>query len=130
MSMMVNHEEFETIKQKFLKTCILCESVKPPRVHHCRQCKRCIVRMDHHCPWVGNCIGLRNHKQFILFNLYVFTTCLTFIIHTLSFTAVCFFTKDSTKCPSYYPMASVAIIGVSFVLSIFFAMFTATMFVD
>ena len=130
MSMMVKVEEFDAMKQKFLRSCTHCQSVKPPRVHHCRQCNRCVVRMDHHCPWVGNCIGLKNHKHFILFNMYVFLTCLTFFVHTLSFSAVCFFSQENSKCTNSYPQYSKVIIGISFVFSIFFAVFTATMFVD
>jgi hypothetical protein len=26
--------------------------------------------MDHHCPWMNNCIGIKNQKAFLLFNLY------------------------------------------------------------
>ncbi|CAP34017.2 Protein CBG15806 [Caenorhabditis briggsae] len=29
--------------------CTRCDSLRPPRAHHCRVCKRCIRKMDHHC---------------------------------------------------------------------------------
>lgn len=50
--------------------CAKCCIVRQPRAHHCSVCKKCILRMDHHCPWTGNCIGLKNHKYFLLFLLY------------------------------------------------------------
>jgi hypothetical protein len=33
---------------------------------------RFVIRADHICGWIGNWVGKRNHKQFILFNFYGF----------------------------------------------------------
>lgn len=54
--------------------CSQCKIFKPPRTHHCTICQRCILRMDHHCLWIENCVGLRNHKYFLLFLLYLTIT--------------------------------------------------------
>jgi len=47
--------------------CIQCMARKPLRSKHCRICGKCVARSDHHCPWVWNCVGLNNHRQFIIF---------------------------------------------------------------
>jgi hypothetical protein len=33
---------------------------------------RFVIRADHICGWIGNWVGKRNHKQFMLFNFYGF----------------------------------------------------------
>mmetsp|Transcript_17651 Transcript_17651/g.49672 ORF Transcript_17651/g.49672 Transcript_17651/m.49672 type:complete len:340 (-) Transcript_17651:68-1087(-) len=58
-----------------LRYCTRCEGFKPPRASHCKDCGRCVMRMDHHCPWVNNCIGFRNQKHFVLFVLYATLVC-------------------------------------------------------
>lgn len=65
------------------RMCRRCQAYKPPRAHHCSICKRCIIKMDHHCPWVNNCVGIGNHKYFLLF---IFYTCLS-CVYSLTFLA-------------------------------------------
>ena len=51
------------------KKCPTCKIVKTPRVYHCSICDCCISVHDHHCPWVGTCIGQRNHRSFLMYGI-------------------------------------------------------------
>jgi len=56
-----------TSRRRYRNHCRRCVGYKPQRAYHCATCARCVVKMDHHCPWVNNCIGVGNHKLFLLF---------------------------------------------------------------
>ncbi|EEF31458.1 zinc finger protein, putative [Ricinus communis] len=53
-----------------MKQCEKCCTYKPPRAHHCRICRRCVLKMDHHCLWINNCVGYWNYKAFLILLLY------------------------------------------------------------
>ncbi|CAH8522847.1 unnamed protein product [Schistosoma rodhaini] len=50
-----------------IRFCNHCLLEQPLRCRHCPDCNRCVLKFDHHCPWVGNCIGERNHSAFVVF---------------------------------------------------------------
>jgi len=65
----------------FIGKCSKCGGSKPERTHHCRVCKRCVLKYDHHCPWINQCVGLYNERHFALFMAYV-------VIATFCFSAL------------------------------------------
>ena len=69
------NSEATTAPKPGMRLCRRCKAYKPRRAHHCSVCRRCIIKMDHHCPWVNNCVGIGNHKYFLLFVFYTFLSC-------------------------------------------------------
>jgi len=67
--------ELELGGRSEVKKCHRCDGPKPSRCHHCKVCRRCVLKMDHHCPFVNNCVGLRNHRFFIMFLLELVLAC-------------------------------------------------------
>jgi len=46
------------------------KDVRPERAHFCSVSEFDVLRMDHFCPWIGNCVGFRNYKFFLLLAIY------------------------------------------------------------
>ena len=61
--------------------CVSCKLVKPFGTKHCAVRDKCVARFDHYCPWMGNTIGKRNHRDFVVFLcLETFAMAVAFIV--------------------------------------------------
>jgi len=47
--------------------CTHCKIEQPIRTKHCKECEKCVNCFDHHCFWIGNCVGEKNHRLFVIF---------------------------------------------------------------
>lgn len=66
-----------------VKWCHTCKIFRPPRCSHCRICNNCIEKFDHHCPYIGQCIGMRNYKYFLLFISLTSMLCILVFVSSL-----------------------------------------------
>jgi len=66
-----------------LYLCPECEVIRTPRSKHCSVCNQCVERYDHHCPWVNNCVGIKNHRPFMVFLTFLIITILGTFIGTI-----------------------------------------------
>lgn len=67
-------DQFAMILDKAIKDgrnldyfCFFCRSLWSSTSVHCMICGRCVEGFDHHCVFVNNCVGYKNHANFLLF---------------------------------------------------------------
>ncbi|EEF30829.1 zinc finger protein, putative [Ricinus communis] len=104
-----------------LRFCQKCSHFKPPRAHHCRVCKRCVLRMDHHCIWINNCVGHANYKVFFVFVIYAVISCiysLVLLIGSLTIDPQKDEQQSSGSFRSIYVISGVLLIPLSVALGI------------
>lgn len=80
----------QPVLDPYYRYCTRDGIIKPMRAHHCRICNTCVLGYDHHCPWVGQCVGARNRRFFVVFlfwsslyTLYTFGLLIATIVHEL-----------------------------------------------
>ncbi|KAH3881445.1 hypothetical protein DPMN_005371 [Dreissena polymorpha] len=53
------------------KFCEECDTLTPPRSHHCNYCRGCVLKRIHHCFITGSCVGFWNQRYFVVAAFYV-----------------------------------------------------------
>ena len=73
-----SEDEIARNRRKY-RWCDICQAYQPESAVHCPNCNICVAGYDHHCVWMGACIGRKNMKQFVKFNL----TWLLFLVYAI-----------------------------------------------
>eukprot|EP00927_Polykrikos_kofoidii_P057523 TRINITY_DN51663_c0_g1_i1.p1 TRINITY_DN51663_c0_g1~~TRINITY_DN51663_c0_g1_i1.p1 ORF type:complete len:710 (+),score=77.69 TRINITY_DN51663_c0_g1_i1:54-2183(+) len=90
-----------------LRLCRTCKIRRPPRCSHCRYCDNCVLDFDHHCFWIGNCVGARNHKAFLMFLLSAcFGACVVIFVAFLDLAQSVFWAARNGDLPLWSWQAS------------------------
>ncbi|NXN06987.1 ZDH13 Palmitoyltransferase, partial [Indicator maculatus] len=67
----------------FRTFCASCLVRKPLRSMHCLACDSCVARYDQHSLWIGQCIGVGNHRYYLLFLSFLTMTGVCLLYGTL-----------------------------------------------
>lgn len=117
------------LRERLLKWCERCNAPKPPRAHHCRQCERCVMRMDHHCPWVSNCVGVANRKKFLLFVFYVWAMSMFYLAQFMWEGLACFVPQKECRLNQVNRWQAGALVA-ALCLALFFCLFAFVMLAE
>ncbi|XP_069713543.1 palmitoyltransferase ZDHHC13 [Phaenicophaeus curvirostris] len=69
----------------FRTFCTSCLVRKPLRSVHCLACDSCVARYDQHSLWTGRCIGIGNHRYYLLFLFFLSMTGVWLLYGTLRY---------------------------------------------
>ncbi|KFQ53549.1 Palmitoyltransferase ZDHHC13, partial [Nestor notabilis] len=78
----------------FRTFCTSCLVRKPLRSVHCLACDSCVAKYDQHSLWTGQCIGIGNHRYYLLFLSFLTMTGVWVLYGTLLYW--------TSHCPTSY----------------------------